>query len=363
MPRILSFPSNPGCNTYVARLPTHDEEGTPLSTPVSENCYVFDNRAISLDREKLRFQVTFMLPFHVEIKRVDGQAASNIGWETQLFFRVYEPRIEDVPAFLPDRYTYHGLKQERAPATTEVLAFPDDLCYIRGHAFTGLSNLTYCFLGSRVEVLCRAAFSCCTNLKTIVLSPSTTIIGKYAFRNCRSLVSIYIPKNVYKIDEGAFSMCPRLRFVFFEDHRNIEHFRLNVFFKSFGVFSEQDFYDARKSPVQRLMSRYDHLPLHLVSVNPYVTSTQITTCMDRHRGTITGTETEENHGMTALHIMVVFNKTCTIDSLMSCFRANETQMLMKDNRNKTPMDYLLMGSRIDVITSTVLELSKHKINF
>lgn len=361
MPRIIEIPANQRSNSYTGRLPPLDQNGSKIPYPSCSKSFVFDSRPIALDRRHFLFNVTFMLPFHIEIERIDDDPDPNVGWKEPILLRMYEVGVDTIPSFDGLHYKYHGLKGERPPYTTKFLSFSDDLFRVRNHAFAGLHNLSSCILGDYVEVLCKASFSCCTNLKLMVLSPYTRVIGKYAFRSCTSIVAIFIPKSVVKIDVGAFSLCPRLRFIFFEDHATLEPMELNVFWKSFGVFMEEDFHKGSISPIQSLMTRFDSLPLHLTCVNPFVTPEQVIGCMRRHAGFLTGLEQCVNFRMTALHIMIVFNPIATIDAIMSCLDANLEQAFIRDSKNRTPLDYLLNQRRINIHTCVILHLSKHKI--
>ena len=362
MPRILTFPANIGSNCYIGKLPPSDEDGNKLPPPRTVSSFLFDGRPILLDRHGFHFRVILLDPYYVEITRLDKgafQDKKEVGWDCAISFRMYEKDLEILPDFQSTTYTYHGLKKEKPPATTTSIVFADDVAIVRKHAFAGLPLLENCIFGSKVRLLCQGAFAGCPKLIFVVLSPVLEFIGMYTFKHCTSLHHIFIPKSIMLFGHGAFTFCRKLRFVVFENHHTMEDFRLGVFFNSFGVFFEDDFYS--RSPINMLKRRYEHLPMHIKCFDPHVTAQDIIECKKKFSGLLCGIETDSHYNQTALHLMMLCNLNASNEAILACMETNIFQLVMKDYKQRTPMDLAFMTSRIDLLTSFIVQLCRFRI--
>ena len=87
---------------------------------------------------------------------------------------------------------------------------PDGATYIGIWAFHGCSSLTSVTIPDSVTYINSGAFYGCSRLSRVVLSDSITFIYSDTFRDCSSLTSVTIPDSVTSIEASAFEGCSSL---------------------------------------------------------------------------------------------------------------------------------------------------------
>merc|ERR1712038_2211532 len=100
---------------------------------------------------------------------------------------------------------------------------------------------------------------------------------------------------------------------------------------------------------------YDHLPLLRLCVDPDVTAASIQEFIQDH-GTAAFHQTDDDHGLTPLHILTRYNGFAANDAIMACFSANPAALFIRDREGLTPLQNLWNGSRVDVIVHFVQDL-------
>ena len=121
------------------------------------------------------------------------------GWENEIFFRVYDPAVEEVPEFNGKTYTYHGLENEKAPKDVEEVIVDPSAKLIRDEAFIECEKMKKCTMGDNVEKIEVRAFENCHSIKNLRLSRSLRYIEENAFCHCSSIKCLFILPNVREI--------------------------------------------------------------------------------------------------------------------------------------------------------------------
>ena len=104
-----------------------------------------------------------------------------------------------------------------------------------------------------------------------------------------------------------------------------------------------------------LKHRYDHLPLLRLRDDPDVTSAMIQEFMQDH-GTAAFYQTDDDHGLTPLHILTRYNAFASDDVIMACFGDNPSALFICDREGLTPLQNLWNGSRVDMIIHFMQDL-------
>ena len=104
------------------------------------------------------------------------------------------------------------------------------------------------------------------------------------------------------------------------------------------------------------MERYDHLPLLRLCADPDVAAAMIRQFIQNH-GTAAFYQTDDDHGLTPLHILTRYNVFATDDTIIACFGANPSALFMRDRDDLTPLKNLWNdGSRVDAIVHLMQDL-------
>ncbi len=93
------------------------------------------------------------------------------------------------------------------------LVFPSGLTVVKGHVFSGCTDLTEVVIPDGVTSIEGYAFSGCTDLTEVVIPDGVTSIGRYAFSGCTGLSGIDIPESITNIGSYAFNNCSGLRII------------------------------------------------------------------------------------------------------------------------------------------------------
>ena len=88
---------------------------------------------------------------------IEGQTltATRTDWDggwgmLEIYFRIYDPADEEVPAFNNETYTYLGLENEQAPKDVEEVVVDPSVKVIRMNAFYEC-KMKKCIMGDNVE--------------------------------------------------------------------------------------------------------------------------------------------------------------------------------------------------------------------
>jgi len=354
------------------------------------------------------------------VRRIEQDTALPLsrGWDVDLFFRIYDPLIENVPNFHSNTYTYHGLKNERAPTNDyieEVLVDPA-VTMIREEAFEHCHMKRCIMLGNNVTSIQYRAFHGCNHL-TYVRLPSTSLffIDQEAFWKCSSLECISIPESVIEIQSRAFAGCTKLKILILPKHIEVRNMGRGIVYDCPALLTDElvQYHREDRSGVhyeiqpnlghgmlgivQRGLKRvgaalitqscrihvppsmtepnpdcqvhqwllhqsYNRLPIIRLCSNPDVTTFMIRAFIQEH-STAPFHQSHGSHGLLPLHIMTRYNANAEDDVILACFGANPHALFAVDEEGLTPLDYLRSqksyngNSRVD----TIVDLISHCI--
>ena len=189
---------------------------------------------------------------------------------------------------------------------------PPSLTHIGARAFS-FSGLKFIVIPFSVQEIGTQAFASCFSLMTVAFSSSPsslypshnpltltsppppssslTLIKEEVFTSCESLISITLPNHIKFVQEAQISSMPMLQ------NNNPQP---SLFKRCKLLLQIQA---KTQLPVHTwLRKRYNHLPLHQVCSDPYVSLTKIQSILSNHPNSLL--QAKDDLNMTALHVLV-----------------------------------------------------------
>ncbi len=278
-----------------------------------------------------------------------------------LRFRLYDPAIESVPeSFASSKpYRYHGLEFEEAPATIREVVVDSSVKVIRESAFHRCARLEKCTMGDNVEEIEARAFCRCHSLKKIRLSKGLRYIdGFCAFEFCTTLKGIFIPPNVECAGNKTFNYCYQMRMLVLPRDSVIQSRYTSI--PRSQRRQHLKYFDEEIFRVNGYKLQHTHQLLTRICADPDVKAQQIQTYVQKH-GTDDFFKTDENHGLTPLHIITSINTLANSNAIFACYEANPSALFIPDGEGSTPIDALLKNSNVDALAIIIEDLCVQKL--
>merc|ERR1712038_1676046 len=212
-----------------------------------------------------------------------------------------------------------------------------------------------CIMGDNVERIKYGAFGNC-HVKNVRLSRALRYIGHSAFCGCDSIECLFIPPNVGKIERFAFSLCTNMKILILPADIELNQIGDEIVYECYALHVQ--YRRSRESDLrvhEWLKHRYDHLPLLRLCADPDVTAATIQQFTQDH-GTAAFYQTDNDHGLTPLHILTRYNGFASDDAIISCFGANPAALFIRDGEGLTPLEHLWNVSRVDMIVHFMQDL-------
>jgi len=347
------------------QLVTWNDHSNSADVELPKEGLIVDSRAIvgTYGDNGWRFECTIEGKT-LTVTRTDEDADDEfLGWEEDLYFRLYDPTVEEVPEFNNETYTYHGLENEQAPFHVEEVIVDPSVKIIRKYAFNYCKKMKKCTMGDNVERIEEGSFCRCESIKNLRLSRALQFIGKSAFLGCDSIECLFIPPNVGKIEGSAFLYCVEMKILILPDNIDLDQIGPRIIFHCPGLLTDQTFQYSRESFESDrqihtwLKHRYNHLPLIRLCADPDVTATTIQQFIQDH-GTAAFHQNNDDHNLitTPLHILTRYNGFARDDTIIACFGANPAALFIRDREGLTPLDNLWNESRLDVMVDVMQDL-------
>jgi len=313
-----------------------------------------DPRIIGYYEGKFRFSVKKKI---LEITRIDGYEGWPYGFKLRLFMAT-----ETIPDFTSTDYTYHGLRDERAPRDTTKVIFHPSVTTIWEYAFFRCESLLRITIPDKVTRIEEDAFHGCHSLRFIRLSINLEFIGKQAFLDCNSLQQAFLPPTVTHIGDGAFGLCKLLRYLNVPEA--IEHIGEDVVLRCdrllMRVNYKRDLHGTttnNETVNEWLKTHHNKCPLSIVCYSTSVTPQMIQESIQadikqkqrlinrfkillvgRQRMGLEAVKTGE-HEMVALHILCA-NPHVTGDCIRTYLQLAPEAADREDSEGMTPFHYL-----------------------
>lgn len=122
----------------------------------------------------------------------------------------FEYREDIIRVVFPEKITSIGNLAFYGCKNLTSVVLPDTVTRIGHYAFAECESLYILDLGSGVQKIGKRAFYKCLNLNTVDLPAGLTEINDQAFYRCESLVTVSIPRFVTSFGNAVFAYCKRL---------------------------------------------------------------------------------------------------------------------------------------------------------
>ncbi len=290
--------------------------------------------------------------------------------------RVYDQDTEIVPDFHATYYTYLGVNGEHAPLETTSLFVGPSVTIIKEVAFLDCRRIKTCFMCDSVHTIEESAFADCSDMKVIRLSRNLKWIKDGAFNGCSSLDALFLPPSIIQIDDDAFYACEKIRILSLPlTTSSMPHLGEGIlrdcrtFFQTTKIpeyeFDEYEIDNFIEEVINNndlvnhsIIKFYKNLPpLNRTCLDVNVTARSIIDCI--HENGRSPVSSRDHGGMTPLHILAM-NPNADTGSILACANFNVDMVITRDNRGKTPLDYLIDYGNIDGLTSLVTILCMHR---
>jgi len=248
------------------------------------------------------------------------------------------------------------LENEKAPREVEEVIVDPSVKIIREGAFIRC-RMKKCTMGDNVEGIEGYAFYNCYSIKNLRLSRGLRYIEECAFVGCHSIECLFIPPNVGRIEDGTFGSCKEMKILVLPTNIDLDQIG-HVIVLGCGSLLAGRTVRIGKSNLQVhrwLKHRYDHLPSLRLCADPDVTAAMIQQFIEVH-GTAAFYQTDNDHGLTPLHILTCYNGFAADHTIMTCFSANPAALFIRDRKRLTPLDNLWNESRVDMIVHLMQDL-------
>ena len=292
---------------------------------------------------------------------------------SKIYFRIYDPAIEDVPAFDSTVYKYHGLENEKAPITVRHVIV-EHARVIRKYAFAGCRLMKTCTLNNEIYYIKKSAFEDCVTLKYIRLPRELQYIGDCVFNNCSNLESLFFPRTLAALGHHSMECCESMKLLVVHNTLHFKDIGKRVVGYCDGILAylpsgydrpptlpysdNQISYRELNREVNRSLQEINMIhPVLRLLADPNVDSDEVDDYI-RYKGTIEFFYGNLEHAITPLHVVVRYNPFVDKDVIMRCFTANPSAIVFKDNENMSPIDYLWMmdDNKFDVIVGMIVLL-------
>lgn len=265
---------------------------------------------------------------------------------------------------------YQGFEKERIPIDVTHVLVDDGVTTIKKEAFAFCKGLLSIKMGDSVKKIENQAFILCISLINVELSRTIECIEYGAFWRCESLEVLIIPSSLKRLGGAVFFSCRSLRVLKLPNTILVDDIGMNVVDYCDRILAmthlqyERDAHGFINKSSDTAMNewlvstRNSLFPLHSICHDASISAKMINRFFSR-RGNDDAYEEDDNE-MTALHILAL-NPFTTKDTLLACYDANESAVLMKDSEGLTPLDYARLYN-MECVVALIEALCVHRMS-